>query len=272
MVLSNIVECWDSVLYSIYNAFITVKSLFSSFEDKKILSKNKALKDKYKGERCFVIMNGPSLNDHNLSALKNEYVFCSNYFHKSELSKTVLPNFYSFTDGVMYNPDSLDSTLDEIRDKCPNIKFILSIKGKGKITNTEDIYLVRAKHLPHRFGIRKDLGFLCSNFQTVAFFVINTAIYLGFKEIYVLGLDFNPGGFVHFDNLGAECSKPDECRRKEDVAGDHWGYAKAHYESYALATYAKKNNCRIINLNPKSCIRAFEFDNYEDIITQRKGC
>lgn len=271
MVLSNIVESWDSVIYSFYNSLVTLKSFFSSLEDRKILKKNKELKDKYLGKRCFIVMNGPSLNEHDLSALKDEYVFCSNFFYKSDLAKTILPNFYSFTDGMMYDPVSINGIIDEIRNKCPNVKFILTLKGKGLINNMKDVYLVRAKHLPHKYGIRKNLDSVCSNFQTVAFFVINTAIYLGFKDIYVLGLDFNPGGFVHFANLGVECAKPGEQCRKEDVAGDHWGYAKAHYESYALAAYAKKNNCRIINLNPQSCIRAFEFDNYERIISQRNG-
>ena len=271
MVLSNIVENWDGILYSLYNFCTITKSFFCSKEDGNILKKNSDLKDKYKGERCFVVMNGPSLNEHDLTPLKGEYVFCSNYFYKSDLAEIIQPNFYSFTDGGMYSPETINSTLDEIRNKCHDVRFILTFKGKKIITNMDDVYLVRAKHLPHKFAIRKDLDFICSNFQTVAFFVINTAIYLGFKEIYVLGLDFNPGGFVHFANLGVECSKPEEHFRKEDVAGDHWGYAKAHYESYALAAFAKRNNCRVINLNPQSCIRAFEFDYYERVISKNNG-
>ena len=37
-----------------------------------------ALKDKYKGERCFIIGNGPSLRDTDVSKLKDEYTFGMN--------------------------------------------------------------------------------------------------------------------------------------------------------------------------------------------------
>lgn len=37
-----------------------------------------ALKDKYKGERCFIIGNGPSLRNTDVSKLKNEYTFGMN--------------------------------------------------------------------------------------------------------------------------------------------------------------------------------------------------
>jgi len=37
-----------------------------------------ALKDKHRGERCFIIGNGPSLRNTDLSCLRNEYTFGMN--------------------------------------------------------------------------------------------------------------------------------------------------------------------------------------------------
>ena len=42
------------------------------------MDKLAALKDKYKGERCFIIGNGPSLRQTDVSKLKNEYTFGMN--------------------------------------------------------------------------------------------------------------------------------------------------------------------------------------------------
>ena len=42
------------------------------------ISRLAALKDKYRGERCFVIGNGPSLRDTDVSRLKGEYTFGMN--------------------------------------------------------------------------------------------------------------------------------------------------------------------------------------------------
>ena len=107
---------------------------------------------------------------------------------------------------------------------------------------------------------------LSSGFSTVAFYALNAALYMGFSKIYVLGLDFAPGAFKHFDESMDKCDNPQGASKKVDVCGNYWSYTKAHYEAFALNKEAKKRKQTIINLNPDSFIRAFEFDEYERII------
>ena len=64
--------------------------------------KLKALRKKHKGtKRCFIIGNGPSLNDTNLEALKDEVTFAVNGFFlkASELSWT--PTYYVVEDHLV---------------------------------------------------------------------------------------------------------------------------------------------------------------------------
>ena len=51
---------------------------------KKIILKNQELKDIYKEKRCFIIGNGPSIKDQDLTLFKNEITFVANnfYLHK----------------------------------------------------------------------------------------------------------------------------------------------------------------------------------------------
>ena len=65
-----------------------------SIRDKKILSKNLELKDKYAGHRCFLIGAGPSIADTDLSRLSREYTFVVNEFEKNTQHRSLTPNFH----------------------------------------------------------------------------------------------------------------------------------------------------------------------------------
>lgn len=271
MNLNNLVEKWDGVLYSALNivAFLIYLAKYPSLSQ--YLKKNKGLHSKHKGERCFIVLNGPSINNHDLSPLKDEVVFATNYFFRAPICKIVEPNYYCWLDAkIFFKPDAHD-VIRELEMVCPKAHLLLNAKSAFVIGNRENISYVFAKHLPNIFGTRNNLAGITSNFSTVAFLAMAAAIYMGFKEIYVLGMDFEPGGFKHFTNLGVgtECLRPDDKSLKEEVCGLHAGYLKAQYDSYYIAKLAKRNNCRIINLNPNSCIRAFEFEQFENVIIKK---
>ena len=54
-----------------------------SIRDRKILSRNLAVKYKYSNQRCFVIGSGPSISDIDFAQLQNEYTFVCNEFDKN---------------------------------------------------------------------------------------------------------------------------------------------------------------------------------------------
>ena len=268
MNLAPIIEKWDGILLQCYNACTFVSSLFLSYKKRDLLTSNLKLKDKHHGERCFVIMNGPSINAHDLSPLCQEIVFCSNFFYKSPLFNVVKPNYYCWSDSRVFKMEEAKDVFAEICNNCPELSLILNMKGVSVLGRHPRIHYTYCKHLPNVFSVNSDMTKRFSNFSTVAFMAINAAIYMGFSEIYVLGLDFEPGAFKHFTNLGIECVDPNQENRKQDVCGNYWNYTKAHYESFYLNQIAQKKGARIINLNPNSRIRAFEFACYEDIIKQ----
>lgn len=267
MLLFKIMELWDNILYWGYNSLTLCKYVIYQPRIRKCIKKNDQLRGKYKGKRCFIVLNGPSLNSHDLGGLKKEYVLCTNYFYKSELAENIQPDFFFWLDGAGFTADEWKKTKQEIRTKFPHGKVIMNIKAKERNKPGEKgIYYTYNKHMPYRGHIKGDFGGLCSGFQTVAFYAVNAAIYMGFQTIYLLGLDFEPTGFAHFADIGEESAKMYEEIERDQVCGSYWAYAKSQIEAYALAEYAKKKNVKVVNLNPQSCIRAFEFKKYEDII------
>ena len=63
-------------------------------EFKIILDGNKKFKDTHRGERCFIVGNGPSIKQQDLSLLKDEIVFCVNQCVRNEQFTAMNPQYY----------------------------------------------------------------------------------------------------------------------------------------------------------------------------------
>ena len=234
---------------------------------KRILKNNKELKNIHEGERCFVVMNGPSINSHDLSPLKGEYVFASNFFFRAPLCKTVEPNYYCWIDSLIASRNDAEAILEDLKHACPNAKLLLNSVCYKRFGEEKDLNYVYVKPLPNSHVLHMDLSGMVSNFANVCFFAITSAIYMGFKDIYILGLDFEPGVFKHFTDLGVECENPITKSNRIEVCELHWGYVKAQQESFIIDNYARKKGVNIYNLNPNSNIRAFRFKKFNDVIS-----
>ena len=72
---------------------------------KKLLDRNKELVGKYQGRRCFVVGNGPSLKNQDLTKLKGEVVFTVNWMMRSPLFDTLKPTYHVIIDKLGFNFD-----------------------------------------------------------------------------------------------------------------------------------------------------------------------
>lgn len=146
-----------------------------------------ALKDSHKGEKCFVIGNGSSLKAEDLDKLKEHNIF-------SFGSKRINLIF----DHTQWRPDIWGvSDLDYIqlyRDEIsalhgfPKLVCVQSIL-KHDIFVEDAIYypFIQMERTPRWFNadIMRGVHF----WGTITCKLINIAVYMGFKEIYLLGVD-----------------------------------------------------------------------------------
>ncbi len=152
-----------------------------------------ALKNRFKGKRCFIIGNGPSLNKCDLSLLQNEYTFGVNgIFYKTD-EMGFVPTFYMVEDGHV-----VDDNLEQINDYDCKYKFFPSLY-KSKIQNTDntfffaaDLGFYRGDHpsfCKPRFS--KDASNVVYAGQSVTYMNMQLAYYLGFTKVYLIGMDFS---------------------------------------------------------------------------------
>jgi len=156
-------------------------------------SKLKGLKDKFKGERCFIVGNGPSLNKLDLGKLKNEYSFAVNGIFYKTKENGYRPTFYVVEDhSVMMDNQS------EINDYDAEYKFF-PINYKRFITNRKNTTFFRMntgfyeKQSPNfkipRFSTDCSKRLFCG--QSVTMINLQLAYFMGFSEVYLIGMDFD---------------------------------------------------------------------------------
>ncbi len=74
---------------------------------------NAQFKNKYAGKRCFILGNGPSLKEQDLSLLKDEYVFTVNQITRHPDYEKIKSNFHFYTDSMFFGlkkdcPEEMD--------------------------------------------------------------------------------------------------------------------------------------------------------------------
>lgn len=171
----------------------TNKSLkkVNKFFSRDEISKNQILelKDLYVGQRCFLIGNGPSLSGEDLDKIKDEKSFSSNKIF-SIFNKTIWrPYFYIIAD------QSYCETINAL--DIPAKKRLVGLETNSKplkmyMNNREDVILYHKE--THLDEFRKPLISLnCEQAvfggHTVLFEAFEFAVYMGFKEIVLLGVD-----------------------------------------------------------------------------------
>lgn len=178
-------------------------------------------KDLHKGERCFVMGNGPSLNQTNLSLLDGETVFACNAVFLLFDRIAWRPRYYACVDSRVL-PDraaEIGAMLDEnpsmqgffptfIQDHAADrrrraTKMIVAPDHNRHFFNEAPNSLDR---LPHSM-FSYDANDVVIQPFTVAITMLQLAAYMGFSEIILIGCDTN---YIVPDTVRREGDGPDK--------------------------------------------------------------
>jgi len=141
-----------------------------------------ALKDAHRGQRCFILGNGPSLKHTKLSQLRGEYTFGMNriYLLFPELGfKTTY--FLSVNDLV------IEQCAQEIRD-LPIPKF-LSWRARSLLRPADDTIFLHTTYSGPKFA--RDARQRLWEGATVTYVALQLAYHMGFERVILVGVDHN---------------------------------------------------------------------------------
>jgi len=212
---------------------------FSKFsnENKKKLEK---YKDIHKGERCFIVANGPSLKDMNFDLLKNEITIGMNRIYLLEEKLGFLPNYLVVSD----IPIQLVQFAEEY-EKVKTHKFYNWWARYLFPKNTDINFFYQ--HFTRDF--QPDFTKTVGNSKSVTYVCMQLAFYMGFDEVYLIGKDhsYQISGKAGL-KVKADGSETNHFISNYYKPGQKWkipNYAEEEY-SYALAREAFEKDNRII--------------------------
>lgn len=147
----------------------------------------------HNNKRCFIIGNGPSLTPDDLDKIKNEISFASNRIYHIFQFTEWRPNYYLSMD---FNVIALE--IENIKNIGNYPKFINYRAAKyGRKSDSNLWYIfMKGKFNINPFAsfaneLSNDASKYLTKSGTVTATAIELAIYMGFKEIYLLGVDNN---------------------------------------------------------------------------------
>jgi FkbM family methyltransferase len=149
------------------------------------LARLASLKNKYVGERIFILGNGPSLNRTPLDKLEREFTFGVNRIYLLFDRISWRPTFYTTVDWRVA-PDCRDEI-----NALDGMTFFFPERFRGLLREGEDIfwYWHNTSEDPKERGFSRDLTRGTRGAGSVTGSAIQIAFHLGFDPIYLIGVD-----------------------------------------------------------------------------------
>lgn len=229
-----------------------------------------ALKDKYKGQRCFVLGNGPSLSKEDVEKLKGEITFASNRIYKMFEVTDWRPTYFCLSDEAVAQPEDCK----ELSKLNCDFKFYLSEgyyavkKIKGNSCYIHSWWQRKYLYNPD-FSLNLKKGIY--SIATVTYVMLQIAVWMGFSEIYLLGCDNSyhverkeDGTIVTHNERKSYFGNQGE--KLEANVGSSWECNIA----YEFAeNFSRKHDFRIFNATRGGMLEAFERKNLDEVLSYR---
>jgi hypothetical protein len=151
------------------------------FHPKAVISRRRLCmyKDKHKGQRCFVIGNGPSLKKMDLSLLRDEFTFGMNRIY------LLFPELGFHTSYLVSVNDLVIQQCAQDIQRLPLPKF-LSWRAMSEPVDSSTTVFLRSSY---SLGFSTDLEELVYESATVTNVALQLAFYMGFSTVILIGVD-----------------------------------------------------------------------------------
>lgn len=222
------------------------------------------LKGKYSGKRCFIVATGPSLALDDLQLIKDEYTFSMNSVVKLFNKTDWRPTFYVLQDNFAYRElkplnKYFDDTILILSETIAKDAIDIKRKYSFCLRPYKDSWLL----LKNKVLFSSNPGKYVCDGRTITFSIIQLAYYLGFKEIYLIGVDWNyqKGKDNHMEGLSLSHDHASFIENSHDIQ------MKAMHISYESAErYSRKKGFKIYNAGRGGNLDVFERVNLEEVL------
>ena len=254
------------------------------------------LKNIHAGKRCFLIGNGPSLSTEDLDAIAEhgDISFAANKVYRFYERTAWRPDYYFAVDPhyISQNSDEIAAIKEKIFLPHSVVDWVAPDK-LNKIINDENVYLFKSRYLeydPDKNVFRQvydhfneaypsfseDAAKFVYEGFTVTYVMMQWAAYMGFTELYLLGVDYNyketcnyfeqfvlPQSFspeMGTDHFCDNYFKAGELVSVPDLHANGMAYEKAEQ-------YSRAHGFRIYNATRGGNLEIFERIDYDELMS-----
>lgn len=258
-----------------------------------VLQKNKSLFNSKKGGTCFILGNGPSINNQNLTLLANKETFVMNNFWRHPQYKIICPKYLVAGDLSSYiqnlrpieawganhtaGVDLPDS--NTVISQVPETKLVLNSVAKKFIEqnklflDSQVYYVLEQGPMDEKLRFNIDLTKPIPFPKNSVILALISALYIGFETIYLLGCDHDflayPAKKAHFNfkrfyEPTANLSAYKESASYEEMVESGLRLFRNYrlLKEKAAQLYPQ---VKIYNATPNSFLDVFPAINFEDI-------
>ena len=271
--------------------------IFYSLRDRNMLLNNLEIKNKYAGQRCFLIGAGPSIASMDLSKLSQEYTFVVNEFETNKQYCSLMPKFHIISDSDYFNESGPEYWRIRFKEKSraisTNTTMIVNLAARPFILKyglfkQHKIYFIGTQGIfTNNLPFNIDFDRYVPNPKNSILMCMMAAVWMGFDKIYLLGCEhsFLAQPLGKSKSLGFSHSYEDERTTLNNTDNDilknylspkllssnyevNMANTLQVFRNYRLF-YAKAlkthPNLKIFNATPNSFLDVFPMINFEDI-------
>ncbi len=138
------------------------------------------LKDAHRGERCFIMGNGPSLKQTDLSRLQNEYTMGMNRIYMAFPEMGFKPTYF-----LSVNDLVVEQCAEDIQGL--DMPRFVSWRTRKWLKPEENLFFLYTTYTGPKFA--HDIRRRVWEGATVTFVALQLAYYLGFQQVILIGVD-----------------------------------------------------------------------------------
>ncbi len=254
------------IFFPIMSFRIMRKVVYRFSRDSKFV---RSLRNTKKGKSCFIIGNGPSLTADDLESISNYDTFATNRIYSIFGQTSWRPTYY-----IAIDNNILEDNLKDILNTEAGTKFLnYTVKNKVKdiVTNNTHFINIFGRYVisPASY-VTKHINYDVSKSFSLSYSVtgvaIELAVYMGYKNIYLIGVDHSYTNTITKNGV----------LNKTEGIKDYFGNLKSKsysiqyidaVNSYylALKKHAQKYNSNIFNATRGGKLEIFQRVNLDDI-------
>lgn len=252
---------------------------FAKNGNPKLLKANAELKNKGEGKKAFLIGTGPSLKGVNLKLLEGHDCFSVSNFFLHEDIQIVKPKLHFFA--PFHPPLDRNNFIDWLREadqKLPaETNMVLGTTDydmvqEAKLFLNRKVYYLYLNPAPskHRVDLQKPV----LRPQTSPLMILPVLIYMGYREINLIGCDHNVLKYFqqdieHFYDVKNDTRKGASDKNVwVDIITQHQASEKVFVQYKWYLNNMKEHHFRLVNLSPISWLNFVPYNTFENATAQ----